>query len=306
MTIFCDGSKIHNHNSTTAQVKLPTASATHSPAPINIAGNPIGHGAYPLANATYTFFTDSPWRAIDGYLFYDSVPDNRWTNYQSPSTNDTLQITFARPRNISSVTLALFSDVARGGGIDVPAGLEIYGATGLLANASSGSFLPNDRNTFSFKEVETQFVSVKMFRKPNVWVGLCELEVWVQPDPTPRYYAVDALLTSASVTEDQNSLATKNCAVVRDLGSESVVAFSGIESVGGRARITLSYANLGQSTAVEVTVNQVSRGYLKLKGTDGRYRFVTMDVDLAGGKNFINLLGGTEDIRYETLDVRTW
>ncbi|KAH8814191.1 Six-hairpin glycosidase-like protein [Hyaloscypha sp. PMI_1271] len=225
--------------------------------------------------------------AIDGYLFYDSIPDNRWTNYQSPSTNDTLQITFARPRNISSVTLALFSDVARGGGIDVPARLEIYGSSGSLANLSGGWLLPNDRNTFSFEEVETQFVSVKMFRKPGVWVGLCELEVWVQPDPTPRYYAVDALLTGASVMTDRDSDATKNCAVVGCLGRGSVVAFSGIETA-----------------AVEVTVNQVSKGSLNLKGTGGNYHSAAMTVELAGGRNFISLLGGTGNIRYETLDVK--
>lgn len=304
LTIYCDGSKIFNCNSTSAQVNLPPSQTSVGPAPINIAGNPIGIGAYPLANATFTFFTDSPWKAIDGYLFYDSIPDNRWTNYQSPSTNDTLQITFARPRNISSVTLALFSDVARGGGIDVPARLEIYGSSGSLANLSGGWLLPNDRNTFSFEEVETQFVSVKMFRKPGVWVGLCELEVWVQPDPTPRYYAVDALLTGASVTTDRDSDATKNCAVVGSLGRGSVVAFSGIESLGGNATITLSYLNAGRTAAVEVTVNQVSKGNLNLKGTGGNYNSVAMTVELAGGRNFISLLGGTGNIRYETLDVK--
>jgi hypothetical protein len=304
ITIFCDGSKLYNRNSTSAQVYLPAAPIVTATAPINIAGNPIGLGAYPLANATNTFFTDSPWKAIDGYLFYDSEPDNRWTNYQSPSSNDTLQITFARPRNISSVTLALFSDVARGGGIDVPARLEIYGSAGLLANVSGGSLLPNDRNTFSFAEAETQFVSVNLFRKSGVWVGLCELEVWVQPDPTPRYYAVDTLLTGANVIFDGNSVATPNGAVVGGLGSGSIVAFSGIESVGGKAKITLSYANAGSTTTVDVTVNQVSMGTFKLRGTGGKYVSVTMTVALAGGRNFISLLGGTGEIRYETLDVQ--
>jgi hypothetical protein len=303
ITIFVDGSKIYNRNSTNALVNLPVPAAVDTPVPINIAGNPNGLGSYPLANATFTFYFDSPWKAIDGYLFYDSTPDNRWTNYQSNSTNDTLTITFARPRNISSVTLALFSDVARGGGVDVPAHLEIYGSTGLLSNVSNSSFTPNDRNTFSFAEVETQFVSVNMFNKPKVFVGVCELEVWVQPDPTPRYYAVDALLTSASVTNDTNASATSNNAVVGGLESGSVVAFSGIDSVGGNARISLTYANYGDDTAVEVTVNQLSKGTLALTGTGGQYEAVSMIVALAGGRNFISLLGGSGDVRYETIDV---
>ena len=157
---------------------------------------------------------------------------------------------------------------------------------------------------FSFAEAETQFVSVNLFRKPGVWVGLCELEVWVQPDPTPRYYAVDTLITGASVMVDGKSVATPNGAVVGGLGSGSVVAFSGIESVGGNAKITLSYANAGSTTNIEVTVNQVSIGTFKLTGTGGKYVSVTMTVALAGGKNFISLLGGTGNIRYETLDVQ--
>jgi hypothetical protein len=303
ITIFCDGSKIFNRNGTTAQVNLPEAPAVSTSALINIAGNPNGLGSYPLANATFTFFYDSPWKAIDGYLFYDSTPDNRWTNYQSNSANDTLQITFARPRNISSVTLALFSDVARSGSVDVPARLEIYGSSGLLSNVSGGSFLPNDRNTFSFAEVETQFVSVNMFNKPGAFVGVCELEVWVQPDPTPRYYAVDALLTGASVVNDTKSYATANGAVVGGLGSGSVVAFSGIQSMGGSARIALTYANTGNDTAVEVTVNQLSKGTFTLTRAKGKYASVTMSVALAAGRNFISLLGGTGDVRYEALDV---
>ena len=121
---------------------------------------------------------DAPFKANDGYLFYDSIPDNRWTNYQSPNSNDTLQITFPRPRNISSVTLALYSDVSRRGSVDVPASIEIYGSSGLVANLSDAStFVANDRNTFAFTEVETEFVAVNMFNKPNVFVGVCELEV---------------------------------------------------------------------------------------------------------------------------------
>ncbi|KAH7364479.1 hypothetical protein BKA65DRAFT_491453 [Rhexocercosporidium sp. MPI-PUGE-AT-0058] len=100
-----------------------------------------------------------------------------WTNYQSLSPNDTLKVTFARPRNISSITLALFSDVARPGSVDVPSSIELYSSKGLLANLSNTLFIPNDWNTFYFPEVETEFVSVNMFNKLGVFVGVCELEV---------------------------------------------------------------------------------------------------------------------------------
>lgn len=71
-----DGSKVYNGNFTQAQVRLPAANTASSPIAVNIAGNPNGLGSYPQALATYTYTTDDPYKAIDGYLFYDSVPDN--------------------------------------------------------------------------------------------------------------------------------------------------------------------------------------------------------------------------------------
>ncbi|PVH88495.1 hypothetical protein DL98DRAFT_628537 [Cadophora sp. DSE1049] len=219
------------------------------------------------------------------------IPNNRWTNYQSPSPNDTLQVTFARPRNISSVTLALFSDVARGGSVDIPASTEIYGSKGLLTKLSNTSFIPNDRNTFSFEETETEFVSVNMFNKPGVFVGVCELEVWVPNEKTSKYYAVDALLTDAAVMYDDKSTATPRGSVVGKLSNSSVVAFSG-------------YSNSGESTvSVDVKINQVLQGSLELGVTGANYASATMTMTLSAGKNFITLLGGMVDIRYEILEI---
>jgi hypothetical protein len=305
LTVFVDGVKTYNGNGISATVPLPASSSSSSVVPANIAANPNGVGAYPKANATYTYSTDAPFKANDGYLFYDSVPDNRWTNYQSPNSNDTLQITFPRPRNISSVTLALYSDVSRSGSVDVPASIEIYGSSGLLANLSdANTFVANDRNTFAFTEVETEFVAVNMFNKPNVFVGVCELEVWAPPGSGPDYYAVDALLSRGSVMNDAASTATSNGAVVGDLGSSSVVAFSGIESIGGSSLLSLSYSNSdGGAVAVDVLVNQVSQGQLTLVGNGGKYTSVGMNVDLAAGKNFVSLADGASSVRYEVLSI---
>ncbi|CZR50838.1 uncharacterized protein PAC_00712 [Phialocephala subalpina] len=301
LSVFLDGSKVYNGNGADAQVAFPATNTASSPVPVNIAANPNGNGSYPQASATYTYTTDDPYRSIDGYLFYDSIPDNRWTNYQSPNTNDTLQIVFARPRNISSISLALFSDVARGGSVDVPAAIEIHGSSGLLANLTS-SFLANDRNTFYFAESETTFVSVNMYKKPNVWVGICELEIWTQPQIIGPYYAVDAFLTDASVSQDTKASATTNGAVASTLSAGAVVAFSGIQSAGGNGTLILTYANGGSDASVEITVNQVSQGNMSLPGTIGSYTAATMSITLAAGKNFVNLIGGTSDLRYELLD----
>ena len=305
LSVFIDGVKTYNGNSASVTVPLPTASTSSVLVPVNIAANPNGVGAYPHANATYTYVDDAPFKANDGYLFYDSIPDNRWTNYQSPNSNDTLQITFPRPRNISSVTLALYSDVARSGSVDVPAMIEIFGSKGMLANLSDTAFIANDRNTFSFNEAETDFVAVNMFNKPNVFVGVCELEVWTTPVPGPQYFAVDALLNGGNVINDATSTATSNGAVVGNLDQGSVVAFSGIESSGGSSQMTLSYANSDAgAVSVDVLVNQVSQGQWTLAGSGGKYATVGMNVNLAAGKNFVNLVGGASSVRYEMLNIR--
>ena len=203
--------------------------------------------------------------------------------------NDTLQVTFARPRTISSVTLALYSDVARGGGVDVPAAIEIYGSSGLIANLTNSTFLPNDRNTFSFKETKTSYVAVNLFNRPNKAAGVCELEVWTPPISGPTYYAVDSLLTNAAVVKDA---AASIGAVVGQLAPESVVAFSGIESGGGKVKLALSYSNVG-STAVniDVKVNQVRRVTLSLGGTKGTYDLEMIEgLDLEAGMNFVTFL----------------
>ncbi|KAI1373316.1 Six-hairpin glycosidase-like protein [Hypoxylon crocopeplum] len=309
LTIFVDGKKVYNGANKPVSIHIPP-SILPADALINIAANPTGPGQYPAAEATYTNSGDYQYKAIDGVLFYDSIPDNRWTNYGSPNLNDTLTITFARPRNISSVTLALFSDVARGGGVDVPARIEIYGSSGLLvALNDSSSLLLNDRNELSFDPVETQFVAVNLYRKSSkLWVGICELEVWTPPVYGPIYHAVDAYLTGeeTSVVFDNSSSATANGAVVGGLGSDSNVAFSGILSNGGQTTLSLSYSNPGNATIeLSVEVNQAPQTTLSLLPSRKKYVKATTNVTLASGKNYVSLRGGSDDadVKLETLNV---
>ncbi|KAI8957172.1 Six-hairpin glycosidase [Daldinia sp. FL1419] len=309
LTIYVDGQKVYNKPGKYATTRIPPP-ILPSEGPINIAANPTGPGQYPMANATYTYSADYEFKAIDGVLFYDSVPDNRWTNYQSPNRNDTLTVTFARPRIISSITLALFSDVARGGDVDVPARIEVYGSTGLLATMNdSSSLLPNDRNIIAFKQVETQFLAVNLYRKSShLWVGICELEIWTPPFPGPTYHAVDAYLTGQDtrVLFDHNSIATENGAVVGGLGADSNVAFAGILSSGRRSLLVLTYSNAGSTTVeLSIEVNQVLLSSLKLLPSKGKYISATTTVKLASGKNYISLRGGSEDrgVRLETVNI---
>jgi hypothetical protein len=77
--VFVDGESIAKKNATYPiheLIQLETALIT-SEIPINIAANPNGLGFYPLANASYTYSLDNPYKAIDGALFYDNIPDSK-------------------------------------------------------------------------------------------------------------------------------------------------------------------------------------------------------------------------------------
>jgi hypothetical protein len=66
LSVFVDGTKIYNGNTTNALVPLPGCSPTKYQVPVNIAANPQGLGQYPTVNATYTYQTDWTYKAIDG------------------------------------------------------------------------------------------------------------------------------------------------------------------------------------------------------------------------------------------------
>ncbi|KAK7740020.1 hypothetical protein SLS62_011163 [Diatrype stigma] len=311
---------------------------------VNIAANPSGPGhQYPQIEATYTNAADYHYKAIDGVLYYDDVPDNRWTNVGSPHANDTLTLTFARPRNVSSVTLALLSNVDRGGAVDLPARVEVYdGRSGrrlaVVDEDSAGQLLPNDRNEIVFdggEAVETTSIAVNLYRRSDaVYVGVCELEVWVPPETGPAYRAVDAYLTGTSTRvgyyyfDDDNdsygftTTATATgaaTAVVGGLAPDSVISFPGVIGPGGdgdgTSVISVRYGNSGNVTVVlGVEVNHVPIGSVSLPpttATTGRrrrsssYGTATVEgpVKLGRGKNWVNLVNGTDAIWIETLAV---
>lgn len=62
------------------------------------------------ASASYTFVEDSPAAAIDGVISYDDTPRSRWTAYASPNASDWLEVRFPATRNLSAVTLHVFTD----------------------------------------------------------------------------------------------------------------------------------------------------------------------------------------------------
>lgn len=366
MTVFIDGEHVYSSNNNGAEktkaatIPIPpfpgsgSRSGAHNSndtplALVNIAANPSGPGnQYPKIEATYTNPADYHYKAIDGVLYYDDVPDNRWTNVGSPHANDTLTLTFARPRNVSSVTLALLSNVARGGAVDLPARIEVYDSSSgrvlaVVDDSRAGQqLLPNDRNEIAFDDgevVETASLAVNLYRRSDsVYVGVCELEVWIPPETGPAYHAVDAYLTGASTrvsyyyddddddddysysssAKSGESVTGAARAVVGGLAPDSVISFPGVVGPGdggdGTSTLSVRYGNSGNATVVlDVDVNHVRVGSVSLpptttnagRSSSSSYSTATVEgpVKLGRGKNWINLAGGTDTIWIEILAV---
>lgn len=83
----------------------------------NYAANVDGRG-YPMVDASFTSIHASVWHVVDGRIFYDHIPTNRWTNYASPNPTDWFSIDFGpgRYKTINQINLYVYSDVATGEG----------------------------------------------------------------------------------------------------------------------------------------------------------------------------------------------
>ncbi|KAF2722626.1 hypothetical protein K431DRAFT_283762 [Polychaeton citri CBS 116435] len=328
LTIYANGKKIHNDTALSATVQLPSTRSVQSnfdsasaPIDVNIAVNPLTlfpdrqASAWPRANASYTWQNDDPYRAIDGFIFYDEDPDNRWTNFDADGAhvNDTLTIQLQRPHEITGVALAIFTDIAppRNGSVDCPASILITDGEGnVVADLQDfeSTCKANNINVIEFDEtVETDTLNFNFFAKPNMAIGVCEIQLWVPANTGPLYYAVDANPTSsAGVSFDASSKATSNGAVMVVGESSSVVSFGGIYSAAGvLTSASLRYKNSGNgSVMIRVAVNQIDTGSVELTPTGDKFRSVNLpDLKLWRGTNFVTISGGGEGVSLEGIEA---
>ena len=197
----------------------------------NILSNPNAPWGLPNVTADYVFSANGdiqpyqPWKMIDGLLWYDDTPDNRWTNNQTSSPYTTISITLPRARNISSVSLAIMDDTKKmngiheGGVMTCPKSIRVTLGNGsvvaernpwtdcvgnsvntvLFASPSTGASAPSDNATStpavgSGTVVETDFINITILNQRYYSVGIPEIQIWVPSNPGPRYEAEDGLL----------------------------------------------------------------------------------------------------------------
>lgn len=334
LTVYLNGAFLHNNaTGTYTLVVLPNSSSSDSqastPMDVNVAASPFGIagiGAWPRAKATFSGNLDDPAKAIDGYLFYDESPDNRWSNVGSKNAKDTLTIQLARPRNLTGVALAIYegavASTTASGTAACPASIVITDDTGnQLANIQSFSSqcIANDINVINFKsEVTISEINITFESQSGSAVGIAEVQLWTEANTGPFYFAADALPSTAAlqhvdiktaskiVFDPDNAKMTSNGAVMAPSSAKSDMVFSGIFSPNDDiVSLGLRYKNNGtNSPVISVMVNQVAAGTLTLPGTKSAYATVALNkVSLLRGTNFVILSGGGDGVFVEGLEV---
>ncbi|RFU79738.1 coagulation factor 5 8 type domain-containing [Trichoderma arundinaceum] len=184
LRVFVDGALAGNRDTLgllTVNVGSPVTQAITSQ--VNIASNSqkFPQGSTPFASYTSPF--DDVWRAVDGIVFRNAVPQNsRWTSYNSPNAQDYFGVDLRRPQAVSNVRLYFYTD---GGGVKLPSSYDLQYLAGNTwttvpgQQRSSAASTSNTQTQITFPTITTSQLRVVA---PNAgggtgW-GLSEFEVW--------------------------------------------------------------------------------------------------------------------------------
>lgn len=215
LQVFEDGVRILQSatvGNTTVNVSAPVTPAAQTRL-MNVAANPLTAEQdwlgrtitqpYPKAFASYTNTVsngphchsgqtckpttfDAPLRATDGWIRYDVIPDDRWTNSGSANATDSLGVDFGAPRPIREVKFYTYDD---GQNIRVPAGYDVqYLKDGGWLSVpgqvkTPASPVADDANEVTFPAVTTSQFRVVFTPQAGKFVGVTELESWYPETP---------------------------------------------------------------------------------------------------------------------------
>ncbi|WP_285786077.1 NEW3 domain-containing protein [Microbispora sp. NBRC 16548] len=191
--------------------------------PSDDAANPYGTG-YPKPFASYTNGIDNVWDAVDGRIFYDDIPHNRWTNYRSPNAEDHLGVDFGVPTRVSDVRFYAYDD---GGGVKAPASYRLEFWDGAAWREVPDQTRTPERpvgaalNRVTFPALTTTRIRLVFGNPPGAYVGVTELQAW---SPAAGDTTVDA-------------------------------AVAGQARPGVPAEVTTTFANRGRAPATRVTAS---------------------------------------------------
>ena len=242
----------------------------------------------------------------DGLLWYDTTPDNRWTNNQSEVPYSTINITLPRPRKMSSISLAIYADLERGGVVDCPEGVKVVDGQGQTVAYKNPwtDCIPNALNTIPFAAptgnnslnittpdsnyvVETDFLQVVVSDKLRWTTAITEIQIWVPPQTGPRYEAEDGVI--GTFIGSYEGRATGLNGTIESGGvtlhSGAWVELSDVRRAAGDGGTTSLTVIGGGNGTVEVGVNWLTNTTVSFAGTANK----TIEVDFLSGGNWVTI-----------------
>jgi hypothetical protein len=299
LSVYSDGVLIHNQDylSEPVNIDLSKGNKGTTSTKVNVARNPQMGEGYPRLSTNSTNDNDTLFMVNDGLVLFDDIPFNRWESH-STSQADLLNVTFARPRKIDSITLAVFADENRE--VACPESISLS-ADGKPISHKGFSCTPNDFNHIQFTEdVEIRTISITLHHKQGYGISLSEVQVWVEPNNGPTYYAVDGITNGCKVVESNNEIGY----AVNPTGDLQLEIGGVTSESDGTKTISLSYKNPGKDAAISASVNDnISSTNLTLKNTDDKFASTEFSVTLNKGINYITFTGGSNDLLLDSIAV---
>ncbi|KAK7542863.1 Six-hairpin glycosidase-like protein [Phyllosticta citribraziliensis] len=334
LSIYQNGALIHTQptltplNLTLTNSTLAVRTLAAAPRYANVLANPNTPWSLPSVTADYELNPDGnlismpAWKLNDGLLWYDDVPDNRWTNNQSTTPFNTLTVTLPRARSLPSISLAVYADAnkkggLRGGGVMAcPARVVVKDArSGAVlaergdADGGDGSWpacIPNALNTIAFDAgaTTTDLLTVTLWNQLHYAVALSEVQLWVpeaSPDEgetqtTTRYEVEDGLVgafvgsfqgTAYGINGTVTTLSNATGVALRTDGWVEVAGVTSPSADAAGTGGTLSIVGAGPG-AVRVRLNWVGEGQVVLWDGDGVVE-QSLGVQLAPDRNFVTI-----------------
>jgi hypothetical protein len=124
---------------------------------------------------------DTPLKAIDGFIRYDVMPDDRWTNAGSTNATDSLGVDFGQQRSVNEVKIYVYDD---GQNVRAPQSFDVQYLSGTTWTSVPGQVkapaapAANAPNEATFPTVTTSQIRVVFTPQPGKYVGVTELESW--------------------------------------------------------------------------------------------------------------------------------
>lgn len=324
-SIYSNGTMFHHQPTLSAvNITLPfntteaAAQLAAQPEYQNILANPNTPWGLPSVTADWCLNVNGdrcPYPAFkmnDGLLWYDTVPDNRWTNNQSEFPYSTISITLPRAREMHSISLAIFVDVDRGGVVDCPQGIKVVDGNGDTVAMKNpwNDCVPNALNTLPFApptpnasdntttpsdntSVTTDFLQVIISDKLRYTTAISEIQIWVPPSPGPRYEAEDGVIgtfigyfegratgLNGTIVDGGVSLGQGGWVELADVRRPAIG--DSAYSSGGLTSMTLIGGGTG---TVEVQMNWLTNHTVMFSGDANK----TIEVDMLQGGNVVTI-----------------